>query len=338
MPRYVDFLPGCAKGVAAAYWKTNMRVGSKRQCGLLKVLSNIYPTSSLATLNFLALRYSGRLKAPLAGDVYPCKVCASRICFQALQNPSFSKSWLAAGCTYRQNGLGIRAEQRDTRSCVRVVEDLIHRSESPELRCIFCAGDFAAGRQKPPLQTQSNAFPPESHELFSSLTKRRAAARSFECTEWDFCCRQAKTAPPNSKRRHHELRCSLMRREAALNARGYRFSSAEQHFSRIPDVFGNFVFSPSGERSSPRAASFSSQTPTSKFKNRFFGVRRAPTLHEKFSRFDFPASRELQCNIQRINRKSSRECEPCANGFILTRQTSDRRNSLMRVFKFRSSR
>ncbi|KAK6996570.1 hypothetical protein R3P38DRAFT_2799938 [Favolaschia claudopus] len=243
---------------------------------------------------------------------------------------------------------GIRAEQRDTRSCVRVVEDLIQPKRISGI-AVFLRGGFCRRQAKAAPPDSKQRLSPESHELFSSLTKRRAAARSFECTEWDFCCRQAKTAPPNSKRRHHELRCSLMRREAALMLEAIHFRPP----SNISDLgleispksnsrrFREFVFSPSGERSlrrverkaklksfskpihSPRAASFSSQTPTSKFKNRFFGVRRAPTLHEKFSR---------------INRKSSRECEPCANGFILTRQTSDRRNSLMRVFKFRSSR
>ncbi|KAK7001374.1 hypothetical protein R3P38DRAFT_3611868 [Favolaschia claudopus] len=76
-----------------------------------------------------------------------------------------------------------------------------------------------AGKNHPPDFKQRLSH--ESLELCSSMTTRRAAACSFEYTDFvpasgvsallrrGLCRRQAKAAPPNSKRHYHELRCSL---------------------------------------------------------------------------------------------------------------------------------
>ncbi|KAK7001385.1 hypothetical protein R3P38DRAFT_2795913 [Favolaschia claudopus] len=80
-------------------------------------------------------------------------------------------------------------------------------------------------KAKTALHTQSSASPASpAVQLVDGAP--RSGAYSFEYIEivpasetsvihGGFCRRQAKAAPPNSKRRHHELRCSSRRRECA---------------------------------------------------------------------------------------------------------------------------
>ncbi|KAK7001371.1 hypothetical protein R3P38DRAFT_3611877 [Favolaschia claudopus] len=136
----------------------------------------------------------------------------------------------------------------------------------------FFTGDFAAARQKLPSILKA-APPPASPAVQLVDGAPRSGAYSFEYIEivpasetsvihGGFCRRQAKAAPPNSKRRHHELRCSSRRRECAEYIDFHlpsKLSHFKSHPSRIPGVFGNSIFrrpaSDVGEMDEPKSPS-----------------------------------------------------------------------------------
>ncbi|KAK7016371.1 hypothetical protein R3P38DRAFT_2786331 [Favolaschia claudopus] len=158
-------------------------------------------------------------KAPLAGAVYPAS---------------------AAGCTGLRMACWIHAEQRDTRSCVRVVEDLIQpkrisgiSSANPALQvptCITTSTSPSRARLVTACAPRSGAYSFDYTELLPPSDILRISSRE----------QYLEILPPAGKSRSSKLKPTLSRAmllveapRSGANAQAYRFSSGERGLSEL---------------------------------------------------------------------------------------------------------
>ncbi|KAK7031798.1 hypothetical protein R3P38DRAFT_2774275 [Favolaschia claudopus] len=253
---------------------------------------------------------------------------------------------------------GIRAEQRDTRSCVRVVEIFSPRAASPFAPGIlppagnnrrpdlkqrlesFFTRDFAAGRQKP-----SSILKPAGCNLTSRAVQLvedapRSGAHTFDYIEL-FPARGVSgknlssklkvtslaptardglliiTAAPrsgallsvhrsNSGERDPSSRTSNLTQSNSRHYRKFDFSPSGEGSLRPGEPTGDFQFVfesntmftlISAPREPPRSVSH--QSPRSKSKIRFFGIRRAPSLYGYAS--SWPEVVLWACNLRKLD-------------------------------------
>ncbi|KAK7001381.1 hypothetical protein R3P38DRAFT_3611890 [Favolaschia claudopus] len=102
-----------------------------------------------------------------------------------------------------------------------------------------------AGKNHPPDFKQRLSH--ESLELCSSMTTRRAAACSFEYTDFvpasgGLSAFAPRTLPPAGKSRSSKLKAALSRATISSGERPLRFRISNIRTSRIPDIFGIRVF------------------------------------------------------------------------------------------------
>ncbi|KAK6984220.1 hypothetical protein R3P38DRAFT_3375225 [Favolaschia claudopus] len=282
------FLPEWAETPTAEQWKPNMSVGSKR-----------------------------RAEVTGAGDFLANPALQVPTCITTSTSPSRAR--LVTACAPRSGAYSF---------------DYTELLPPSDILSAFSPGILPpAGKSRPPYSKQRLSH--ESLELFGSSTTRCAAARMALSTQKcfpragareilpangvsGFCRRQAKAASPNSNRRYPAIpsyvaRCR--RREAAPMVRLYRNASRERDLSsrtsnltevEFPVFSGIRFFAvrraklanrrTKGLPASREPRCSVCQSPRSKIKFRFLGVRRSQILYGyMFSLFEvFPRAPTLR--------------------------------------------
>ncbi|KAK7006087.1 hypothetical protein R3P38DRAFT_3601672 [Favolaschia claudopus] len=205
----LGLLPEYAEVVGAAQRKTNMKVGSKSfqrdlvrahttkarclqdsidclegSAGFSRLLSNLYPTSRLAALNFPAPHYSGWLESTfdwccvpepefklsrfLASRNFGCTGVRTAVGF-ALSNAT--RGHVSGLLSLLQREFG----RRQANSALQLISQRQHQHPASLVTATFSPRILPpAGKNRPPeFKQRLSPFP---HELFSSSRTRRAAA------------------------------------------------------------------------------------------------------------------------------------------------------------------